>query len=51
MLAASVAIVPFALMRGSITRMPAAAFVTAYVAYITFVFAPNRDAIAAVVTY
>ena len=51
MLAASIAIVPFALMRGSITRVPAAAFVTCYVAYIAFVFAPHPDAIAAAITH
>ena len=49
MLAATVIIVPFALSKGIITRVPAAAFVVAYVAYITFVFVPHPDAIAAAV--
>lgn len=49
MLAATIIIVPFALRRGIITRIPAAAFVIAYVAYIAFVFLPHPEAISTAV--
>lgn len=43
MLAAALAITPFILGRGHITRIPGLAFVAAYIAYIIFVFLPRAD--------
>ena len=48
MLATSALIIPFALKGGAITRVPATAFLVAYVAYIYSIFSPEIDAIAAV---
>jgi len=46
MLFATLAVVPFALGRRQITRIPAAAFVMAYLVYIAFVFGPEQGALA-----
>jgi cation:H+ antiporter len=43
MLAAALAITPFVLGRGHITRIPGIAFVAIYIAYIYFVFAPRAN--------
>lgn len=47
MLAATVAVVPFALRRGTITRVPATAFVAAYLAYTYFVLNPMNGPLTA----
>ncbi len=43
MLAAALAITPFVLRRGQITRLPGLAFVAVYIAYIIFVFMPRAN--------
>lgn len=48
MLAATLVIMPFAILRRTVTRLPALAFVVAYVAYMAIVLAPRGAAIAAV---
>lgn len=47
MLAATLAVMPFALRRTTITRATGMAFVVAYVAYIAFVFLPDHEIMAA----
>lgn len=47
MLAAALAIVPFAFGRRRITRIPAAIFVFSYVVYLAFVFSPEQTALMA----
>ncbi|MCG8652184.1 MAG: hypothetical protein MI861_20260, partial [Pirellulales bacterium] len=46
MLGAALAITPFVLRKGHITRIPGLAFVVFYVAYIYFVFMPRADEMA-----
>jgi cation:H+ antiporter len=48
MLAATLAITPYALRRKALTRLPAVAFVVAYISYVAMVILPKQDAIAAV---
>ncbi len=45
MLAATLALVPFVIRRGTISRLPACGFLFAYGAYIFFVFVPGREMI------
>jgi cation:H+ antiporter len=47
MLAAAVAVVPFALRHGTITRVPAALFVAGYCLYVYYVLVPAPGAVAA----
>lgn len=47
MLAAALAVLPFALRHRTITRLPAAIFVICYCFYIAFVFSPGPGAVAA----
>lgn len=46
MLAAALAITPFILGRGHITRAPGIAFVAIYIAYIFFAFTPRAEELA-----
>jgi hypothetical protein len=47
MLAAALAVVPFALRHGTITRVPATLFVAGYCLYVYYVLMPAPGAVAA----